>query len=367
MDSIGQQRTTASRRIPGSRRGLRAAAAAGAAGLLALSGCAAEQEPAPEPSEEGPVLVGAGPTLQTRTIAHAWVLALEDGGVPAEVREVDGGRSGYLEAVESGGLDVYPDFTGDLYLELDAASPDDGPSAGPSAAAGPSPGPSGEDDQDGQGGGGAEQRGLVDPLGSLLGQSPDGEGFTDADVETALAQELPEGTELLRTSAADRTRSMAVTAATGAELSGGSVESLAEQCSEMTIGVLQEEIERPVTVPALEALYDCRPEEVVGFDTPQQAVDALLRDEVQASVVVTTRPEIEDNALVVLEDNRGAMIPERVVPVAREDLPGQARGVIDDVGGRLDEEALRQLTRMTTSSTPYTPYEAADYWWGTQQ
>lgn len=365
MESSGQQRTTTRRRTTQGRRRLRRIGAAGAAGLFVLSGCGSEAgPPEQEPADGGPVLVGAGPTLQTQAIADAWVMALEDGGVPAEIREVGGGRAAYLSAVEDGTLDVYPDYTGDLYLELEAASPDDGPTAGPSAPASPSASAGAvEGEEDGAG----EDSGLVDSLTSLLGQDPDNEGFTDADVEAALTEELPEGVELLPTSAADRTRAMAVTAATGAELSGGSLESLAEECSEMTIGVTQEEIERPVTVPALEALYDCRPGEVVGFESPEEAVDALVRDEVQAAVVVTARPEIEDNALVVLEDNRGAMIPERVVPVADDELSDEARGVLDDVGGRLDADALTLLTRMTTSSTPFSPYEAADYWWGAQQ
>ena len=95
-------------------------------------------------------------------------------------------------------------------------------------------------------------------------------------------------------------------------------------------------------------------------------MEALLRNEVQAAVVVTTLPEIEDNALVVLDDGAGAMIPERVVPVADEQLPQSVRTVVDDVDGRLDADAMTLLTRMTTSQTLYTPYEAADYWWDTQ-
>ena len=60
------------------------------------------------------------------------------------------------------------------------------------------------------------------------------------------------------------------------------------------------------------------------------------------------------------------MIPERVVPVADGQLPQNVRGVLDDVDDRLDAEAMTLLTRMTTSQDLFSPYEAADYWWGTQ-
>lgn len=357
MESTGRQGSTADQPAGAEGRRRRGLLAAGAAGALVLSGCgSAGGDPQPAPSEDRPLLVGAGPTVQTQAVADAWAIALEDSGIPAEVREVEGGRAGYLGAVEDGTLDVYPDYTGDLYLELDAAAPQPEQTAAPSASAEPSAGPAA-----------GEDLGLVDSLTSLLGQSPGSDGFSDADVEAALEQQLPEGVELLPTSAADRTRALAVTAATGAHLSGSTLEALAGECSEMTVGVPLEEDDQPVTVPALEALYDCQPEEVVSYASPEEAVEALLRDEVQAAVVVTTRPEIEDNALVVLEDGSGAMIPQRVVPVADDQLSDEARRVLDDVGRRLDDSAMTLLTRMTTSSTPYSPYEAADYWWGTQQ
>ena len=349
MGNSGQQHTTARELGRTARRSLLAVSATG---LLVLTGCGDRgDDPQPAVSEEGPVLVGAGPTVQTQAVADAWVLALEDSGIAAEVREVEGGRAGYLQAVEDGTLDVYPDFTGDLYLELDAASAEKA-AAQPTATAA-------EGSASGTGG-------LIDSLTSLLGQDPANAGFTDADVEAALEEQLPDGLTLLATGSADRTRAMAVTAATGAQLSGSSLESLSSDCSQMTIGVPQEETEQPVTVPALEELYDCEPQKVVGYGSPEEAVEALLRNEVQAAVVVTTRPEIQDNALVVLDDDAGAMIPERVVPVADEQLPQNVREVVDDVDDRLDAEAMTLLTRMTTSQDLFSPYEAADYWWGTQ-
>ena len=100
MGISGQQETTARSTGRSLRRGLLAVSATG---LLVLTGCGdRDDDPQPAVSEEGPVLVGAGPTVQTQAVADAWVLALEDSGIAAEVREVEGGRAGYLQAVEDG-------------------------------------------------------------------------------------------------------------------------------------------------------------------------------------------------------------------------------------------------------------------------
>lgn len=141
MGISGQQETTTRSTGRSLRRGLLAVSATG---LLVLTGCGDRgDDPQPAVSEEGPVLVGAGPTVQTQAVADAWVLALEDSGIAAEVREVEGGRAGYLQAVEDGTVDVYPDFTGDLYLELDAASAEQSP-----AEPTPSPGEAAADSGD---------------------------------------------------------------------------------------------------------------------------------------------------------------------------------------------------------------------------
>ena len=88
MGISGQQETTARSTGRSLRRGLLAVSATG---LLVLTGCGDRgDDPQPAVSEEAPVLVGAGPTVQTQAVADAWVLALEDSGIAAEVREVEG-------------------------------------------------------------------------------------------------------------------------------------------------------------------------------------------------------------------------------------------------------------------------------------
>lgn len=360
MDSTGHEPHAAQRTRP--RAGRPAAIGLGLVAALALTACGAgdpEVPAAPEPTADGPVLVGAGPTEQTRTIANIWILQLQDAGLDAEIREVDGGREGYVRAVDEDLIDVYPDYTGDLYLEL-RGNPAEGPGTALDETGGESPSASAPPRDDGVDGG---DDGLVDSLSAMLGQGSEQDGVTDEDVEDALRAELPEGVGILGAAPAENTRALAVTAATAARLPGSSIEDLAEVCPELSFGAVDGADQAPVTAAAIEDVYGCEPGEIIQYPTQQEVFQALLRDDVQVASILSADPAVQDNALSLLEDSRDALVPERVVPVADEELPAEARDAVNEVTGRIDTEALVLMTRMTDSETPYSPEEAARYWW----
>lgn len=357
MDSTGHEPHAAQRTRPRGRR--LPAVGLGLVTALLLTACGPgdpEAPAAPEPTADAPVLVGAGPTEQTRTIANIWVLQLQDAGLEAEVREVHGGREGYLRAVDEELIDLYPDYTGDLYLELQG-NPAEGPGTEVDEAGGESPGASASPTGDG------DDEGLVDSLSAMLGQGPGQDGVTDEDVEEALRSELPEGVTILGAAPAENTRALAVTAATAAELPGSSIEDLAEVCSELSFGAVDGADQAPVTAAAIQDVYDCEPREIIEYGTQHEVFQALLRDDVQVASILSATPAVQDNALSLLEDSRDALVPERVVPVADEELPAEARDAVNEVTGQIDTEALVLMTRMTGSETQYSPYEAAQYWW----
>ncbi|KAA9393706.1 hypothetical protein FCK90_11030 [Kocuria coralli] len=338
----------------------KAAAAALGTGLLVLSACGdGGGSGDPTPTQEATatsVVVGAGPTQQTQTVAHVWALALEDAGMTVEIRELDGGRAEYLTALEDGEIDLYPDYTGDLYLELRGNAPegpgssvDEDPSAWPAATASPSP---------------TETEGnLVDSLANMLGQGQ--QGVTDEDVESALSEQLPESVQTLDAAPAENKRVLATTAATQARLSLNSIADLADHCGDLTFGAISGEDQASVTSTAIEETYDCAPGEIREFGSQSEVVQALLAGQIDVAAILSATPAIEENSLWVLEDNRHALVPERVIPVAASELSDQAVGEVNGISGQLDTDALVLLTRMTTSSTPYSPGEAAEYWYGT--
>lgn len=357
-------------RRPQRRRARRlSAVGAGLGAVLLLTACGPQdaEGPSQEPTGE-PVIVGAGPTEQTEAVAQVWLLQLEQAGIPAEIRDLDGGRAAYLEALRTHELDLYPDTTGELYLELrDDQQPGSAGTAsagtGSAAATAAPTGASGSADPSASASpsSGAEDTGLVDSLAALLGQ--DTVRVTDEAVEEAILEELPEGTTILPGIAAQSSRALAVTAATAAQLPGGSIEDLTESCPELAVGAIGGEQQEPVTTAALSEAYGCEPRAIRSYATQEEAVQALLEDEVQVASIRTTSPAISDHALTVLEDPQDALVPERMVPVIDEGLPQPARDAVQEISGEIDTEALVLMTRMTTSSTPYTPFEAAEYWW----
>lgn len=329
-------------------------------GAIAVGVTACGQDVPMEPEPTGTpetVVVGVGPTQQSRTVAHVWALALEDAGIPTEISEVEGGRAGYLDAVEDGQIDLYPDYTGDLYLELRGTAAE-GPGTAvdaedPSASPQPTPSPTPT----------ATSGNLVDTLANMLGQGQ--QGVTDDDVEAALTELLPESVQTLDAAAAENKRVLTVTAATEAKLSLNSIGDLSDHCPDLTFGALTGEDQAVVTAAAVEDTYNCTPGEVRDFTSQSEVTQALLDGEIDVAALLSATPVIEDNSLQVLEDDRDALVPERVIPVAGEQLSDQAVSEVNGISGQLDTDALVLLTRMTTSSTPYSPQEAADYWYGT--
>lgn len=323
-------------------------------GCLALTACTSQEsaaQPSASSSEAPVVVVGMGPTEQSRVVAQTWAVALEDAGFRVDVQEIDGGRAGYLKAVEDGQIHVYPDYTGDLYVELRGTDPTQSATPGPSATtAEPTSTP-----------GTAEE--LVGSLANLLGRGE--QGVTDSDVESALADQLPEGVSMLDPAPADNKRVLVVTAATQAEISVNSMEDLADHCQDLTFGVLRHEGQAAVTAAAVEDIYDCNPGTVQEYDSQEQVTQALVEGEVDVAGMLSTAPAVADNSLTILGDDRDALIPERIVAVAGQNLPESAAEEVNGISGELDTENLVLLTRMTTSSPEYSAEEAATYWYRT--
>jgi len=153
-----------------------------------------------------------------------------------------------------------------------------------------------------------------------------------------------------------------VTRATAVEHSLDDLADLGPICAGIALGADPDFADRPYGTEGLAEAYGCVPEEVVPFGSSGELVTALLEDEVQAAALFTASPEIEDNALVVLGDPLNNFVPQRVVPVADEDLPEAAADVVDEVSAGIGTEDLVLMTRMTTARDPYRPEEAARYW-----
>ncbi|MFE7629636.1 glycine betaine ABC transporter substrate-binding protein [Kocuria sp. NPDC057446] len=333
-------------------------ATAGLLAAAALTGCGGEAPEPPLPAATSPaaepVRIAAGPTGQTAVLAHVYAGRLREAGFDASVVDAGTDRADYLGALERGDVEVAADYSGNLYLYLRGRAPVEPATAtatdGTTPTPTPTPTPSPE----------AEDGGLAEDLSELLGL---GEERADADdVLAGVRDVLPEGLQVLEPAPAENTVAVVVTRPTAVEHGLTDLEDLGPVCAELALGTDLDFAGRSYGPEGLEDAYECMPGRLVPFGEQADLVDALLEDRVQAAALFTASPAIEDNALVVLADPLNNFVPQRVLPVAAEDLPDGAADVVDALSAQIGTEDLVLMTRMTSARDPYTPEEAARYW-----
>ncbi|MEV2279071.1 ABC transporter substrate-binding protein [Nocardiopsis sp. NPDC049922] len=263
---------------------------------LLLSACGAS-----DPYEEGgsggegdgsgAVVVGSADFPESQLLAEIYGRAMEAAGVEVEYQLGIGSREVYYSQIESGNLAVFPEYNGAIlaYLDEDA--------------------PSGSSEE------------------------------TDALLEEA----LPEGLEILDSSAAENKDSVTVTRETADEYGLTSLADLAEVSGEMVLGGPPEFETRQQGVVGLAEVYGV---EFASFRSVDVALltQALLDGDVRAANLFTTDPQIAANGFVVLEDPENLFGAQNVTPLVNSDQVGpEARAALDAVSAALTTESLTAL------------------------
>jgi osmoprotectant transport system substrate-binding protein len=121
--------------------------------------------------------------------------------------------------------------------------------------------------------------------------------------------------------------------------------SLAAQASQLTLGGPPECPQRPFCLTGLKDVYgilfnDFEPLDAGG----PQTVEALKSDDVQIALLFSTDPSIEANGFVPLVDDLQLQNAENLTPVIRtEKLNDEVRDVLDAVSARLTTENVTAL------------------------
>jgi len=277
-------------------KGRLALAAVAVGASLALAGCASGDpldEGTTEPgASDDTIVVGSQAYYSNEIIAEIYAQALENGGFTVERKFNIGQRDAYLPSLESGEVDLFPEYTGNL----------------------------------------------------LQFYSPDTTATKSEDVYAELADALPEGLTVLEQSSATDQDSYNVTK----EFSeANNLTSLADLAgvSDLILGGNAELETRAYGPTGLKDTYGAD----VAFDaTGDTTVESLLAGEVNIANVYSADPRIQTEGLVTLADPEGLFLASNVVPLVNAEVADQIADIINAVDAKLTPEGLVALNVEST-------------------
>jgi osmoprotectant transport system substrate-binding protein len=272
-----------------------------AAVILATStltaGCISSDPSSPgDRSRTGTIVVGvSGAFTENQLVAEMYAQVLEHAGYTVE-REFDlASREVSQSALESGRIDLKPEYLSSLLLFLDASA-----------------------------------QASSDPT----------------DVTRQIGERLrPKGITALAPSPAQDTNQFVANAKTAQEFNLTTLSSLAAVAGQLTIGAPPECPFRPFCLPGLRDVYGILFDDFEPLDAGgPQTVAALKSDEVQIGLMFSTDPSIEANGFVPLLDDEHLQDAENITPVIRtERLNDEVRRLLDAVSARLSSDSVTEL------------------------
>ncbi|RRD30567.1 ABC transporter substrate-binding protein [Actinomyces bowdenii] len=272
-------------------------------GALALGAAAACSNRDPFAQEGGAVVegrtivVGSQQYYSNEIIAELYAQALEHAGMEVQRQFQIGQREVYLPELESGTIQVLPEYGGNLLQ-------------------------------------------YYDPRTTASGSS----GVYDA-----LLTALPAALTALTPAPATDQDSLVVTRATAQEHSLTTIGDLASLGRPISIAANSEFNTRPYGPQGLRRIYG-----VEAAVTPVEdsggplTVKAVTDGTVDVADIYSSDPSIAANDLVILEDPEGLILPQNVTPVVAATLPAAAATAINRVSERLTTEELRSLNARST-------------------
>jgi osmoprotectant transport system substrate-binding protein len=266
---------------------------------LALVGCSAfDVHPAPRgrTGDGDTIVVGvSGAFPENQLVAEMYAQVLEHAGFTVERQLELRSREVSQNALESGRIDLKPEYLSSLLLFID---PNARASDVPVAAA--------------------------------------------AQVRTLLR---PRGITLLTPSRAQDTNQFVANAETAERFNLTTMSSLAPVAGQLTLGAPPECVQRVTCLPGLKSVYGIVFDDFLPLDVGgPQTVAALSNDEVQIGLLFSTDPRIRQRGFVPLADDGHLQNAENITPVIRSDkVDDEVRSLLDAVSAKLSTETVTDL------------------------
>ncbi|KAB1657429.1 ABC transporter substrate-binding protein [Pseudoclavibacter sp. CFCC 11306] len=264
-------------------------------GSLALTGCAGN-DPLSSGSDEGSssktIVIGSQDYYSNEIISEIYAQALEGDGFTVDRQFRIGQREAYLPEIESGKIDLFPEYTGNL----------------------------------------------------LQYWKPDTTARLADDVYGELQNATPDGLRVLDQSDASDQDSYTVTRQFADQWKLSTIDDLANVTVQMTLGANSEAETRPYGPKGLLDTYGI----TIGFTPIEDAggpltVKALKDGDVQIANIYTADPAISADDLVSLTDTKGLFLASHVVPLASDNVDDKAAAIINKVSAAMTTDDLIAL------------------------
>ena len=273
------------------------AGGAALAAVLVLGGCA-NSNPLDTPTEgsssgDDTIVIGSQAYYSNEIIAEIYAQALEGAGFKVDKQFNIGQRDAYMPDVESGAIDLFPEYTGNLleYLDKDATA-----------------------------------------------TSPD-------DVYAALKDALPDGLTALDYAEASDQDTYTVLKSFAEENGLTSIGDLSKVTTPVTIGAAPEFEQRPYGPAKAKEVYGVD----LGFSaTGPTTLESLLAGEIQVADIYSADPAFQTEDIVALKDPENIILASNVVPIASSDVADKISDVINAISKKLTAEQLVALNVQST-------------------
>ena len=286
------------------------ALAVGALGLT-LTACGGDPTEG-ERSATDTITVGSAAFPENEIIAEIYAQALEAEGVKVTKKLNIGAREAYIPALENGEIDLLPEYSGNLlsYLDKNATA------------------------------------------------------TSEADIEEALDDALPDNLEVLEASKAEDKDSLNVTAAFAEKNGVATIADLAK-VEDLTLGANPEFKTRPYGIPGLEKVYGITGVKFTPISDSggPATLKALLDGKVDVADIYSTTPSILENKLVTLEDPKYMIATQNVVPlINKKKSNDKVDAILDKISAALTTEDLLDLNSKNQGKDKTAPATLAKQW-----
>jgi osmoprotectant transport system substrate-binding protein len=261
--------------------------------------------------------IGSANFPESVLLAEIYAGALEAQGADVTVESNIGSREVYYPAIETGEIDLLPEYTNSL---LSFVLRQDDPAASPAA--------------------------------------------TNVDEQLAeLDGVLPDNLTVLTPSTAEDKDVIVCNQETIDQYGFSDLSGLAEVSGEITLGGPPEFAERsPFGIPGLQQFYGAEFAEFVPLEIGPPIVDALNADAINCGNLFSTDAAITENDFTTLEDDMSIVPAEAVLPlISVEKATPEVTAVLDEVSAALDTEGLTDLN-FQVQAEGLAESEVADQW-----